>query len=204
MKLIVGLGNPEDKYNGTRHNLGFDLLDHYVADKLSVTESNKFWSFNKDFKSLIGEISCQLPAADDKLLLIKPQTYMNNSGLAVAAVAKYYQINPEDIIILHDDLDITVGKLKIRLGGAAAGHHGVESIIDCLKTDKFIRVRLGIGTEKSLLSEKEGNGFVVEKFVLNKFDSDEKSKIKHITKQIADILDLLLENGVESAQNQFN
>lgn len=196
MKLIVGLGNPEDKYAGTRHNLGFDLVDKYIAHALSVKESDKFWSLDKKFKAKIGKI--------DELLFAKPETYMNLSGLSVKTLADYYKIKPEDIIILHDDLDLPLGHFKIRLGGAAAGHHGVESIIDSLKTDKFIRVRLGIGNLKTKSGEHKQTSFNVEHFVLQPFDQKEHSSVKRMLKHSREALQVLLDQGLEKAQNLFH
>lgn len=196
MKLIVGLGNPEAKYTGTRHNLGFDVLDKYIAHALPVEESEKFWSLNKNLKAEMGKIN--------DLWFAKPQTYMNLSGISVKAIADYYQIEPQDIIILHDELDLPLGQIKIRLGGAAAGHHGVESIIDQLGTDKFVRVRLGIGNLKSKTGEYGGNTFEAEKYVLGQFISGEKSDLKHLIKKSLKAIDTLLSDGLEKAQNQYN
>lgn len=181
MKLIIGLGNPGEKYVGVRHNLGFEVMDE-LAKKFNLVE----WSNEEKFKSELIKTP--------ELILVKPQTYMNNSGLAVKLLANYYKIAAEDIIIIHDELDLSLGKIKVRQGGAAAGHHGVESIIIALGTDQFIRVRLGIGP---------GRG-VVEKFVLETFEHSEKHQVKHMIKQALKAIDLLLEKGLEKAQNQYN
>ncbi len=191
MKLIVGLGNPGEKYIGVRHNLGFAVLDE-LARKLNLVD----WSKEEKFKSELIKTP--------ELILAKPQTYMNNSGLAVSAVAEYFKIRPEDIIIIHDELDLPLGKIKVRLGGAAAGHHGVESIINILKTDKFIRVRLGIGTLRTLSGEHKGRSISVEKFVLESFTHQESGSVKRMLKQAGKALDVLLEKGLEKAQNQYN
>lgn len=183
MKLLIGLGNPvlrqaqdKDKYSGTRHNLGFMVLDK-LADS---------WEDNKKFKSQIAKVS-------QELLAVKPMTYMNNSGMAVKLLADYYKISPADIIIIHDELDLPLGKIKVRLGGAAAGHHGVESIINALGTDQFIRVRLGIGAHVD-----------AEKFVLEPFMHSEKAQVKYMIKQSVKALQILLEKGLTIAQNQYN
>lgn len=182
MKLIVGLGNPGEQYNKTRHNLGFEVLDELVK-KLNLED----WSKESKFKSELIKTP--------ELILVKPQTYVNNSGLAVRLLADYYKIMPANIIIIHDELDLSLGKIKVRIGGAAAGHHGVESIIDSLKTDQFIRVRLGIGSFTHLSPEK---------FVLETFSHSEKPQVKHMIKQVMKALGLLLEKGLGVAQNQFN
>lgn len=193
MKIIVGLGNPEERYAGTRHNLGFEVLDKYVSSIMYQV----LWEEEKKFKSHIARISPQV-------LAVKPQTYMNRSGMAVELLTTYYKIPATDLIVIHDELDLPLGKIKVRIGGAAAGHHGVESIINSLGTDKFIRVRLGIGNLKTQSGEHKGASISAEKFVLEPFLHSEKSQVKHMIKQSLKALDLLLEKGLEQAQNQFN
>ncbi len=192
MKLIVGLGNPEDKYAGTRHNLGFEVLDEFRR-KLNLAN----WSLENKFKSEIIKVS-------PNLMLVRPQTYMNKSGLAVSLIARFYKIKSEDIIVLHDDLDLLLGKIKVRLGGGVAGHHGVESIMQALGTDQFVRVRLGIGNTQGFLGEHKRAAFNAERFVLEAFMPNEKSKVKSMRKQAIKALELLLEQGLDKAQNQFN
>lgn len=191
MKLVVGLGNPEDKYAGTRHNLGFDLLEHF-RKKVNVSD----WNMEEKFHSEIIRL--------EDYILVRPQTFINKSGLAVKLLATYYKIPTTDIIIIHDDLDLHLGKIKVRLGGSGGGHHGVESIIESLGTDQFIRVRLGIGNEKSHSGEHKRISFSAEKFVLEEFLSNEKSGVKHMLKQASKALEILLKSGVEVAQNQYN
>ena len=197
MKVIVGLGNPGEKYVGVRHNLGFEVVDKLV-DRQQATGNS--WENNEKLKSEI----CTLKFDAYSLILAKPQTYMNKSGMAVRRLADYYKISAEDIIIIQDELDLPLGKIKVRLGGAAAGHHGVESIIDSLGTDKFIRVRLGIGNLKTQSGEHRVDSISAEKFVLEPFIHSEKPQVKHMIKQALRALDLLLEKGLEQAQNQFN
>ncbi|MCR4305764.1 MAG: aminoacyl-tRNA hydrolase [Candidatus Daviesbacteria bacterium] len=190
MKVIVGLGNPGEKYVGVRHNLGFMVVEE-LGKKMDdgrwkMGVEDRGWKLDKKCKSEI------LKTTD--LLLVKPQTYMNNSGLAVKLLTAYYKLPATDVIVIHDELDLPLGKIKVRIGGAAAGHHGVESIIASLGTDQFIRVRVGIGPAVG----------VVEKFVLESFASKEKPQVKHVIKQALKALDLLLEKGLEKAQNQYN
>lgn len=182
MKFIVGLGNPEERYAGTRHNLGFHILDE-LTRKFNLID----WVKMDKFKSEVIKTP--------ELMLVKPQTFMNKSGMAVSLIANYYKADPQDIIIIHDELDLPLGKIKIRIGGAAAGHHGVESIINVLKTDQFIRVRLGIGNLRIQAAER---------FVLEPFLSTEKSQVKHMIKKAIKAIDILLDKGIESAQSQFN
>ncbi|MBI2196026.1 aminoacyl-tRNA hydrolase [Candidatus Daviesbacteria bacterium] len=191
MKLIVGLGNPGEKYAGVRHNLGFMVVEELSA-KCKVQSAK--WEYKEKFKSEILRLDLSLSTNHLSLILAKPQTYMNNSGMAIKLLTTYYKLPTTDLIVVHDDLDLPLGKIKIRMGGAAAGHHGVESIIAALGTDQFIRVRLGIGPATG----------VVEKFVLEPFVQSEKHQVKHIMKQAIKALNLLLEKGLEKAQNQYN
>ncbi len=193
MKLIIGLGNPGEKYKGSRHNLGFEVVEEYGSSiKYQVSREE-----NKKLKSQIAKISTDL-------MVVKPQTFMNNSGMAVKLVADYFKVSSEDIIIIHDDLDLLLGKIKVRLGGAAGGHHGVESIIEALGTDQFVRVRLGIGNDKSHAGEHKRVSFQAEHFVLDQFLPQEYSEVKSMIKQAVKAVELILEKGLEQAQNQFN
>ena len=197
MKLVVGLGNPEERYASTRHNLGFEIVD--LLGK-RVKGQGGSWKYEEKFKSEI--LNFTLYASH--LTLVKPQTFMNKSGMAIRLLADYYKISPEDVIIIYDELDLPLGKIKVRLGGAAAGHHGVESIIEALGTDKFIRVRLGIGNLRTKSGEHKGQTVSAEKFVLEPFMPQEKSQVKHMTKQAVKALEILLGKGLEYTQTQFN
>jgi peptidyl-tRNA hydrolase, PTH1 family len=201
MKLIVGLGNPElkagEKYVGTRHNLGFEVLEDFRR-KFNLEE----WRVEKKFKAEVLKLFQD--EGSEQILLVRPQTYMNNSGMAVGSIAKFYKVKSEDIIVVHDDLDLLMGKMKVRLGGSAAGHHGVESIIEHLGSDKFVRVRLGIGNTQGFLGEHKRASFSAEHFVLEPFLQNEKSKVKGMVKHAIQALEVLLEKGVEVAQNQYN
>lgn len=201
MKLIVGLGNPGEKYDNTRHNLGFMIMDKFI-DSAEGTENS--WKYEEKLKAEVCKINYLLNANNYSLLLIKPQTFMNNSGLALRLLADYYHIPAEDIIIIHDDLDLPLGQIKIRIGGSAAGHHGVESIIKSLDNDQFIRVRLGIGVGKSFSGEHKEVSFNAEHFVLEPFTSQERPKVKQLIKHTIKALEILLSEGLEKAQNQFN
>src|SRR3990167_6765145 len=135
MKLIVGLGNPGAKYEKTRHNLGFMVMEGFLK---AFTPVNKTVWDNKDkFKSEIAEIewNSRKKKTLEKVILAKPKTYMNNSGMAVSLLARFYKVAPEDIWIIHDEIDLPLGMMKIRFGGSGAGHRGIESIISALGSD---------------------------------------------------------------------
>lgn len=197
MKLIVGLGNPGEKYIGTRHNLGFMIADHLLQDMEPVSKT--VWSKNSKLKSETAQVVTE---ADEKILLAKPQTYMNNSGMAVAALRDFYKIADEDIWVIHDELDLPLGSMKIRFGGAAAGHHGVESIIESLDTDKFWRFRMGIG-DFNMHGEKI-KVRNAESFVLGMFSSHEQGELKKTVKRGANALQAALAEDIERAMNRFN
>jgi peptidyl-tRNA hydrolase, PTH1 family len=202
MKLIVGLGNPGEKYESTRHNLGFMVLDHLLKDIESVSKSN--WSKEEKLKSEIYAFDYQPKNGMlEKVILAKPLTYMNNSGMAVGLIARFYKIKPEDIWIIHDELDLPLGSLKIRLGGGGAGHHGIESIMENLGTDKFWRFRLGIGLTHNHdeIAKHKVNG---QEFVLKGFRGGEASKARLLVKRGTKAIQVALEKGLESAMNQFN
>jgi PTH1 family peptidyl-tRNA hydrolase len=175
MKLIVGLGNPTTQYENTRHNAGFILLD----------EIQKKWSFsdfqlNKKFNAQISEGIKN----DERIILVKPETFMNLSGDAVKALVQFYKISIVDVVIIHDDLDIELGAYKISADSSSAGHNGVQSIFDELGTQKIKRVRIGIeGAENKKERIIPGNVFV-----LQSFSEDELIKIKKVAQEIADKL----------------
>ncbi len=193
MKIIVGLGNPGEKYKNTRHNLGFLSLDHFAEKHLGPKIT---WQISKRFKSQIIELG--------EVILVKPQTFMNNSGEAVSKIVNFYKVKEEDLIIVYDELDLPLGKIKVRFGGAGAGHHGIESIITALDSDKFVRIRLGIGNLRSQSSERGKQHFSAEHFVIESFMPGERSKVKHMIKQGLTALDLVVSKGLGFAQTQFN
>lgn len=193
MKLIVGLGNPGEKYHNTRHNVGFLVLDHLLQklEKLKQT----FWEEEKKFNAFTKEVMI----GEEKIILMKPTTFMNDSGLAVQKYASYFKIDPQDIYVLHDELDIPIGKIKIRFGGSSAGHNGVASIIERLGTDKFLRIRLGIGKETRSKSTHDSADFV-----LGTFAASEKGKVKTMINQaIKDVL-LLQKHGIDLYMSKYN
>ena len=164
MFLIVGLGNPGLKYKKTRHNTGFQVVD-FLAGK------NKF-NKNKKLQSEIVETEINNTSLTTKIILAKPQTFMNNSGKAVKALADYYKIKNNNIIIIYDELDLPFGKIRVRNRGSSAGHNGIKSIIQHLNTEDFLRIRIGIANKfrEKILSEI---------FVLKKFSRDEYKELQN-------------------------
>lgn len=191
MYLIVGLGNPGDKFKNTRHNLGFEVVDA-LRRKLEMPEFTK----EDKFKAEISKNS--------ELILVKPLTFMNLSGMAVAPISQYFKIPLEKIIVIHDELDLPVGHIKIRVGGSDAGHHGIESVIKMLGDEKFIRVRLGISNWHAISGEHKHASFNAEKFVVEQFLTGEKSKVKAMVKRAVKAVEVILGKGVEKAQSQYN
>ena len=205
MFLIVGLGNPGDKFTNTRHNLGFEVIDALVR-KLGERGRGKgeSWETQQKFKAEISKINFTLNASPLTLILAKPLTFMNLSGMAISSIAQYFKIKPEEIIIIHDELDLPLGHIKIRVGGSDAGHHGIESIIKSLGTEKFIRVRLGIGNWHAISGEHKHSAFNAEKFVTEQFLANEKSKVRSMVKRAVKAVESILNQGLEKAQSQYN
>jgi len=186
MKLIIGLGNPGKKYEQTWHNVGFLAVEKIKKDK-------EFPEF-KDSKKFKAEI-CEETEIKEKIILAKPTTFMNNSGQAAKALIKFYKIEPQDLWVVHDDIDLPIGKIRISQNASAAGHKGVQSIIEELGTQGFVRFRIGI--------QPENPGRVpTEKYVLQKID--EADKINQSLNNTATAIDLALMNGVSEAMNEFN
>ena len=202
MKLIIGLGNPGGKYEKTRHNVGFMALDQFLRD--FEPAKNTLWNSSDKFKSDIAEIEWQREHdggkshQPEKVILVKPKTFMNDSGLAVKLLVDFYKVSPEDAWILHDDVDFPIGSMRIRLGGASAGHRGVMSIIESLGTDKFYRFRLGIGRP----GESEHSG--VSHYVLDTFTHEDHAKIRELLKRTSKAIQMGLEKDLESAMNKYN
>lgn len=184
MYAIVGLGNPGKKYAGTRHNIGFDVIDLYAQNKNIEIKKQRH-------RALIGEGFIE----NQKILLVKPQTYMNLSGESVAEIVNYYKLPLENLLIVHDDIDLEAGRLRLRPKGSAGTHNGMRSIVSNLQVDKFPRLRLGIGRP-----ERED---LVE-FVLGKFPKEQKEDIQEAIKRAAQAIDVFLFRGIYEAMNQFN
>lgn len=203
MKFIVGLGNPGERYEHTRHNLGFRIIEQFLKDFEPLNKT--LWTDDKKLKSdvVITEWKPK-KGAPDKIILAKPKTYMNNSGMAVSLIKSFYKVKPIDIWVVYDELDLPLGAMKIRFGGAAAGHHGVESIIEALGTDKFWRFRMGIGVSHNHDEMAKHRIDKAEAFVLDRFSGKEASSVKHLVKRGVKAIEDALEEGIEVAQNRYN
>lgn len=191
MIIVVGLGNPGKKYEKTRHNLGFMVVDA-LARKFSIPN----FKFQIDKKANAQTLKTKF--AGKEIILVKPLTFMNASGFAIKKLITNHQSLITNLWVIHDDVDLPLGRIKIRMGGATAGHHGVESIIQQLGTDKFVRFRLGIGYPG------RGADALVERYVLREFDVNEKTELKQMIKKAVAALGLALKEGIEKAMNQFN
>lgn len=194
MKLIIGLGNPGKKYIKTRHNIGFRVADE-LAEKLEIRN----WKLKSKLKALISEGIFN----NEKILLAKPQTFMNLSGQAVKALSIYYKINPQNIWIIHDDIDLPLGTFKISQNISSAGHKGIQSIIDSLGTKDFVRFRVGIKPDIGYQAS-DVRKLNTEKFVLEKFTKEEEKRISQVIKKTTNALLVALEDGVEKAMNEYN
>lgn len=185
MYLIVGLGNPEEEYNNTRHNMGFHTINK-LANQYKI-EINK-----KKFKGLytIGQIE------NHKVILLKPQTYMNLSGESIQEVSHYYHIPVENIIVIYDDMDIETGKVKIRKKGGAGSHNGMKSIVNNLNSENFPRVRVGIGTPKDKSD--------MIHYVIGAIPKEDIEKLDKATTLAKDAIIEILKSGIDKAMNQFN
>ena len=172
MYLVIGLGNPGQEYQNTRHNFGWEVLHALSPD----------WHFNKKFKAETAELN----SGTQKIVLAKPQTFMNNSGVAVQALVNYFKIPIKDVYVFQDELDLKCGDYKIQTNRSSAGHNGIASIIELLGTQEFTRIRIGIGKEDK---EKQGKG---ADYVLSKFSLIERLKLKEVKKKILEEMHKLL------------
>lgn len=196
MKLIVGLGNPGDKYKDTRHNVGFMVVDK-LAHELGGADIQ--WEVSTKHKARIAKTG--------EVVLVKPETFMNASGVAVKSLAAFYKVSAEDVWVIHDDLDLPLGKIRIRTGGASAGHHGIDSVIRELGSDKFTRIRLGIDKGKSgstIVADRQLHQSSVIRFVLSRFGQSEAGEFKHLVKRGVEAVRIALFKGVDQAMNRFN
>ncbi len=184
MIVIVGLGNPGKQYEKTRHNVGFDTID-YLSDEHNI-------AMNKvKYKAIVGEGNI----LGKKVMLVKPQTYMNLSGRSVMEIVNFYKLNVKDLIVIYDDIDTEVGKLRIRQKGSAGTHNGMKSIIYEIQSDQFPRVRIGIG--------KSTYGDLAD-FVLSKFSKEERISIDESIQRASQGVETFIKEGIDVAMNRYN
>ena len=186
MKIFVGLGNPTPEYAATKHNVGFMLADR-LADKFSAD------NWRERFNALVAETFLD----GEKILIVKPQTFMNLSGEAVAPIMNFYKINAADLIVAHDDMDLPLGMIRLRPKGSGGGHHGVESIIQHLGGEKnFPRVRIGVGRPPA--------NWTVNHHVLSPFTQEDADKISAALDELVPAVICIFREGIDSAMNKFN
>jgi len=191
MKLIIGLGNPGPEYKNTRHNVGFRILDELMIQGLF--DLSEFKS-EKKFKA---EVATGTFGAE-KIILAKPQTFMNKSGQTVKVLKTFYKIKPKEIIVIQDDLDLPIGKIRISTESSSAGHKGIDSVIQNLKTKTFIRIRVGIANELKEIMP-------ADKFVLQKFSEEDEEMLEGIIPDTIEAIKMFCENEpLEKIQSKFN
>ena len=196
MKLIVGLGNPGKEYESTRHNIGFMVLDR-LSHELGA--GPVVWQTDTKKNVMTAKIG--------DVLLVKPLTFMNKSGFAVKALVDFYKLESADVWVAHDDIDLPLGKIRIRQKGGTAGHNGVDSILQQLKSDLFVRFRLGIGRGGEAAgrqTDKNLHHRSVIQFVLSRFHQGEVGEFRKLVKHGTDAVRIALINGIDKAMNRFN
>lgn len=186
MKLIVGLGNPGKKYDNTRHNIGFMCVDTWLK------QNSTTFSLNKKFEAEMAELNIN----NDKVIVIKPQTFMNLSGSSVSKVLNYYNIDLDDLIVIQDDLDLEFGKIRLKFNSSSGGQNGIKDIIKHLHSQEFLRIKVGI---KNQFKHDAAN------FVIANFNQDEKQQLEQIIAQVCAILDDFSRGEVRSdLMNKYN
>lgn len=180
--MIVGLGNPGRAYAHTRHNVGFDVLDLFA-------KRHKARILGRQHRALVGSFDL----FGETIVLVKPQTFMNESGAALAALARKHNLEADDFLVIYDDMDLPLGRVRIRMSGSSGGHKGMNSIIQHLHSQEFPRIRIGIGHQGEAIDH-----------VLSRFSRKDRAIIDQATEQAADALDMILEEGIEAAMNVHN
>lgn len=186
MFVIVGLGNPDKRYEATRHNIGFDVIDA-IADKYNINIKDK------KHKALVGSGVIE----GMKVLLVKPLTYMNLSGESVAEVMNFYKLDPEeDMLVIFDDISLAPGNIRIRKKGSAGGHNGIKNIIAMTGTQNFMRIKVGVGEKPA--------GWDLADHVLGRFDKEDRAKVDDAIKDAVEAAVLMMQGDVDKAMNEFN
>lgn len=184
--LVVGLGNPGREYAGTRHNVGFRAAARLAEKAGAKLDRAKFQA-----------LTCLCTVAGHRVLLMQPQTYMNNSGQAVRQAADFYKLPPERVLVLFDDVDLDVGRLRVRRNGSAGGHNGIKSIITCLGSQEFPRVKIGVGA-------KPHPDYDLADWVLSRFSAQECKALDPAIGRAAEAVEVILTDGLERAASRFN
>ncbi len=186
MFIIAGLGNPTLQYRGTRHNVGFDVIDT-LADKYNIAVETR------KSRALIGKGII----AEQKVLLVKPQTYMNLSGESIGELVSYYKVDEEqELLVIYDDVSLDVGQLRIRRKGSAGGHNGIKDIIRHLGTDVFLRIKIGVG--------EKPKGYDLADYVLGHFSREEREMMEEGYQKAAEAVEMILAGELDEAMNVFN
>ena len=188
--LIAGLGNPGAKYAKTRHNAGFMVIDHFAADIGGMVVTEKMQGLHKLVR-ILGK----------SVILLKPQTFMNRSGECIVRYCRYFDIQPKNILVVHDDLDLNSGRIRMVPGGGAGGHKGILSIIRHLGTDEFCRTKIGIGRPSH---SETGTGPTVEKYVLSKFTGEQWQLFEKNRSVAAEGIRIFIDRGINAAMNWIN
>ena len=184
MKMIVGLGNPGKEYENTRHNIGFMVVDEYLRHYNITGLKNKF-----------NGLYAKIYRNGEYFIILKPLSYMNLSGTVVKRFASFFKIKPEDILVIHDDLDLPVGKIKIKPKGSSGGHNGIKNIIENLKTELFPHFKIGIDKNKNILYKD---------YVVGKFGKEDLEKIKKIYEFSSNVIDDFLDYDIEKVMSKYN
>lgn len=187
MWMIIGLGNPGIRYKWSRHNIGFQVIDLIAKNYCIKLKKNRF----------VTAITGRGKIGDEEVILVKPVTYMNNSGNAISGVKRLYEIPVSKILVVLDDIDLSWGKVRIRAKGSSGGHKGLQSIVNVLNDSNFPRLRMGIGRGRV-------NGAPVTKHVLDRFNKEEKEQLPVYYEKALSAIDTVLGSGVEVAMNRFN
>lgn len=186
MFVIAGLGNPSSKYEKTRHNVGFDVID-MLAEKYNISIRDR------KHRALCGSGMI----AGQKVLLVKPQTFMNLSGESLGAILNFYKLDPEsELIVIYDDVSLAPGRLRIRKKGSAGGHNGIKSIISHIGTQEFLRIKIGVGEKPP--------GWDLADYVLGRFSREDRKRMEEAFERACDAVELMVQGEADQAMNQFN
>lgn len=191
-QLVVGLGNPGSRYAQTRHNIGFNVVDRLCQ---------RWGLIPKEERRFQGEFAEGAVPRLGRVRVLKPLTYMNESGRAIRAVLDWYKLPPESVLVIYDDLDLPLGRLRLRLSGSAGGHNGMKSAIAHLGTQQFPRLRVGIGRAVAPGAERREE---TVSHVLGRFQPSEQRLVDELLTLVADAVDTCLKDGVELAMNRYN